>query len=210
MINSPTTVDSRHNFTCESMIKLAAATNNRHKIEEISYAVGDQFQIVSLQEIGCFDELPETHETIEENAMEKAEYVWNHFGVNCFADDSGLEIDALNGEPGVHTAYYGGPERDANKNMDLVLHKMQGATNRKARFRTCIALIINGQKHLFQGHIEGTILPEKRGTGGFGYDPLFVPDGYNKTFAEMTLEEKGHISHRGIAVRKLVEFLQGL
>lgn len=191
------------------MTKLCIASNNRHKIEEISFAVGSLFQIVSLQEIGCHEELPETHETIEENAFEKAEYVWDHFQVDCFADDSGLEIEALNREPGVHTAYYGGPERDANKNMDLVLSKMQGISNRKAQFRTCIALIMNGKKHLFQGYINGTILTEKRGSGGFGYDPLFVPDGFGKTFAELTIEEKGQISHRAMAVQKLIDFLQG-
>ncbi len=189
------------------MTKLCIASNNRHKIEEISQAVGNQFQIVSLQEIGCLEELPETHETIEENALEKAEYVWNHYQVNCFADDSGLEIEALNGEPGVHTAYYGGPERDANKNMDLVLSKMQNVHNRKARFRTCIALIMNGKKHLFEGYVDGTILTEKRGNGGFGYDPLFVPNGYDKTFAELTIEEKGSMSHRAMAVQKLLNFL---
>ncbi|WP_314033640.1 non-canonical purine NTP diphosphatase [Xanthocytophaga flava] len=190
------------------MIQLCFATNNRHKIEEISRLVGNNFHIVSLQEIGCYEELPETHDTIEENAFEKAEYVWEHFGVSCFADDSGIEVEALNGEPGVNTAFYAGPQRNANDNMDLLLKKLQGKANRNAHFRTCIALIINGEKYLFEGRIEGLILERQQGTGGFGYDPIFMPNGYQKSFAEMTLDEKGSISHRGKAVQKLIEFLQ--
>ncbi|WP_313991261.1 non-canonical purine NTP diphosphatase [Xanthocytophaga flava] len=190
------------------MIQLCFATNNRHKIEEISRLVGTNFHIVSLQEIGCYEELPETHDTIEENAFEKAEYVWEHFGVSCFADDSGIEVEALNGEPGVNTAFYAGPQRNANDNMDLLLKNLQGKANRNAHFRTCIALIINGEKHLFEGRIEGHILERQQGTGGFGYDPIFMPSGYQKSFAEMTLDEKGSISHRGKAVQKLIEFLQ--
>ncbi|MDJ1491521.1 non-canonical purine NTP diphosphatase [Cytophagaceae bacterium DM2B3-1] len=189
-------------------MQLCFATNNRHKIEEISRLVGTNFHIVSLQEIGCYEELPETHDTIEENAFEKAEYVWEHFGVSCFADDSGIEVEALNGEPGVNTAFYAGPQRNANDNMDLLLKNLQGKANRNAHFRTCIALIINGEKHLFEGRIEGHILERQQGTGGFGYDPIFMPSGYQKSFAEMTLDEKGSISHRGKAVQKLIEFLQ--
>ncbi|WP_314512570.1 non-canonical purine NTP diphosphatase [Xanthocytophaga agilis] len=190
------------------MMQLCFATNNRHKIEEISRLVGNNFHIVSLQEIGCYDELPETHDTIEENAFEKAEYVWEHFGVSCFADDSGIEVESLNGEPGVNTAFYAGPQRNNNDNMDLLLKNLQGKENRNARFRTCIALIINGEKHLFEGKIEGHILEHQQGTGGFGYDPIFMPNGYQKSFAEMTLDEKGSISHRGKAVQKLIEFLK--
>ncbi|MDJ1502494.1 non-canonical purine NTP diphosphatase [Cytophagaceae bacterium BD1B2-1] len=189
-------------------MQLCFATNNRHKIEEISRLVGNNFHIVSLQEIGCYDELPETHDTIEENAFEKAEYVWEHFGVSCFADDSGIEVESLNGEPGVNTAFYAGPQRNNNDNMDLLLKNLQGKENRNARFRTCIALIINGEKHLFEGKIEGHILEHQQGTGGFGYDPIFMPNGYQKSFAEMTLDEKGSISHRGKAVQKLIEFLK--
>ncbi len=203
-------VNLRTTFISARMIQLCCASNNPYKIEEIAWATGNSFQILSLQDVGCREELPETHETLEENAFEKATYVWEHFAINCFADDSGLEIEALGGEPGVDTAFYAGPDRDANKNMDLVLKKLQGISHRKARFRTCIALILNGEQHLFEGYVQGTIIEQKRGTGGFGYDPIFLPDGYSKTFAEMTLEEKGHISHRGIAVQKLVQFLQNL
>lgn len=192
------------------MIQLCFATNNRHKIEEIAQLVGNTFQIVSLQDIGCHEELPETHDTIEENAFEKAEYVWQHFNVSCFADDSGVEVEALNGAPGVNTAFYAGPQRDANNNMNLLLKNLEGHPNRSACFRTCIALIINGEKHLFEGRVNGRIIEQKQGSGGFGYDPIFMPDGFNKTFAEMTIEEKGVISHRGKAVQKLINFLQTL
>jgi len=192
------------------MIQLCFATTNRHKIEEIAHLIGDQFRIVSLQDIGCHDELPETHDTIADNAFEKAGYVWEHFGVSCFADDSGLEVEALNGEPGVNTAFYAGPERNAEKNMDLLLRNLQDKPNRSACFRTCIALIINGEKHLFEGIAPGAIIEQQRGAGGFGYDPIFVPTGYDKTFAEMTMEEKGRISHRSKAVQKLITFLQNM
>jgi len=192
------------------MIRLCFATNNPHKIEEITQLVGDKFQIVSLQSIGCQDELPENQTTLEGNAFEKADYVWQHFGVSCFADDTGLEVEALNGDPGVYTARYAGPRRDADANMNLLLQNLQNHSNRKARFRTCIALILNGEQHLFEGIVEGTIAEARQGAGGFGYDPVFRPDGHQRTFAEMTLAEKGQISHRGEAIRKLVGFLQQL
>lgn len=190
-------------------MKLVFATNNIHKIKEVSEVLGNAFEIVSLQDIGCKEELPETHDTIPENAQEKAHYVFENYGVDCFADDSGLEVDALGGDPGVHTAYYSG-SRDHDANMNLVLQKLVGETNRGARFRTVIALFLQGQAYLFEGVVEGTIIPEKRGTGGFGYDPIFVPRGYDKTFAELPTEVKNAISHRAQATRQLIDFLSTL
>lgn len=187
-------------------MKLIFATNNAHKIKEVSEVLGNAFEIVSLQEIGCFEELPETHDTIRENAQEKARHIFENYGVDCFADDSGLEIDALNGAPGVHTAYYSG-SRDPDANMDLVLKKLQGTTDRSARFRTVIALFLRGQEYLFEGIAEGIILDEKRGAGGFGYDPIFVPKGHDKTFAELPAEVKNSISHRAQAMQQLIHFL---
>ncbi|MCU0355463.1 MAG: non-canonical purine NTP diphosphatase [Cytophagales bacterium] len=189
--------------------RLCFATNNRHKIEEIAQLVEASFEIVSLADIGCHDELPENQDTLEGNAFEKAEYVWTKFGVSCFADDTGLEVMALDGDPGVYTARYAGPQRNADDNMNLLLQNLSGKSDRTARFRTCIALILNGERHLFEGVVKGRIAHERHGAGGFGYDPVFVPEGHIRTFAEMTLEEKGAISHRGEAVRKLVAFLRG-
>ncbi len=185
---------------------LCFATNNRHKIDEVAQVVGGGFQIVSLQEIGCYDELPENQTTLEGNAKEKADYVWNHFKTSCFADDSGLEVEALNGNPGVDSAHYAGAQRNAHDNIDLLLQNLQGNTNRKARFRTCIVLILNGERHLFEGTVNGTILDKRRGTDGFGYDSVFVPDGYKQTFAEMPLAEKNKISHRAVAMQQLLAF----
>ncbi len=187
---------------------LCFATNNRHKIDEVAQVVGGGFQIVSLQEIGCHDELPENQTTLEGNAKEKADYVWNHFKTSCFADDSGLEVEALNGNPGVDSAHYAGAQRNAHDNIDLLLQNLQGKANRKARFRTCIVLILNGEQHLFEGIVNGTILEKRRGTDGFGYDPVFVPDGYEQTFAEMPLAEKNKISHRAVAMQQLLAFLE--
>lgn len=187
-------------------MKLVFATNNPHKIQEVNAVLGNSFEIIGLKAIGCQEELPETHDTIRENAQEKARYVHEHYRVDCFSEDSGLEIDALNGEPGVHTAHYSG-SRDADANIQLVLDKMAGVTNRAARFRTVIALILNGREYLFEGTVEGAILHEKRGTGGFGYDPIFAPTGYEHSFAEMSSDIKNQISHRAKATRELIAFL---
>ena len=186
--------------------QLVFATNNQHKLDEVQVKVGSNFKIVSLKEIGCFEDIAETGTTLEENASIKSQYINQNYKVNCFADDTGLEIFALNNEPGVYSARYSG-DRDFNKNMDLVLQKMQGITDRNARFRTVISLIINGKEHLFEGVVNGTIRTEKSGSDGFGYDPIFEPEGYNITFAEMSLEEKNIISHRGRAMEKLIDFL---
>lgn len=194
------------NLNLKKMKSLVFATNNAQKVKEVNDVLGSAFEIVSLQAIGCKEELPETHETIPENALEKARYVYKNYNIDCFSEDSGLEIDALGGEPGVHTAHYSGT-RDVNSNIGLVLEKMAGQDNRQARFRTIIALIIKGQEYLFEGVAEGTILHEKRGTGGFGYDPIFVPQGYDKSFAELSSEVKSTISHRAKATRQLIEFL---
>ncbi|MGV3557355.1 RdgB/HAM1 family non-canonical purine NTP pyrophosphatase [Larkinella arboricola] len=187
---------------------LCFATNNASKLAEISAMLGDQFELKTLQDIGCFEEIPETQDTIPGNSRQKAAHVWDHYQVNCFADDSGLEVDALDGAPGVHSAYYGGHPRSYERNLNLLLTNLAGVSNRSARFRTVITLVIDGQYHLFEGIAEGQILTEPRGTGGFGYDPVFQPDGYDRTFAEMSMDEKAGISHRGQAFKKLVAFLK--
>jgi len=163
---------------------------------------------VSLEDIGCTEDIPETADTIEGNAILKANYVTEKYGYNCFADDTGLEVDALNGAPGVYSARYAGEQKDANDNMDKLLSELEDKSNRKANFKTVIALNFNGKQNLFTGIINGKIIQEKIGTNGFGYDPIFVADGYEKTFAELTMEEKSTISHRGIAVKELILFLQ--
>jgi XTP/dITP diphosphohydrolase len=188
-------------------MQLVFASNNKNKIKEIQLLVPNSIQILSLDDIGCLDEIPETADTIEGNAILKANYVTEKFGYNCFADDSGLEINSLNGAPGVFSARYAGEPKDDNKNIEKVLENLKNTTNRKANFKTVICLNLNGEKHLFTGIINGTISKEKIGTNGFGYDPIFVADGYEKTFAELSMEEKSSISHRGIAVRKLIDFL---
>ena len=188
-------------------MQLCFATNNAHKLKEIKALLGDNFELKTLQEIGCNEELPETTDTIEGNSAQKAEYVWEHYRVNCFADDSGLEIEALNGAPGVHSAYYSG-ERNHARNIERVLSELAYESNRKARFKTVITLTLEGKSHSFEGIVEGTIIDTPRGADGFGYDPIFVPEGSNRTFAEMTLDEKGKISHRSRAFAKLVAFLQ--
>ncbi|RAK02400.1 XTP/dITP diphosphohydrolase [Larkinella arboricola] len=187
---------------------LCFATNNASKLAEISAMLGDQFELKTLHDIGCFEEIPETQDTIPGNSRQKATHVWDHYQVNCFADDSGLEVDALDGAPGVHSAYYGGHPRSYERNLNLLLTNLAGVSNRSARFRTVITLVIDGQYHLFEGVAEGQILTEPRGTGGFGYDPIFQPDGYDRTFAEMSMDEKAGISHRGQAFKKLVAFLK--
>lgn len=196
------------------MKTLVFASNNAHKLEEIRAILGNKFDVKSLKDIGCNVDIPETGTTFRENALQKARYVKEHFGFDCFADDSGLQVEALGGEPGVYSARYAvkngrqvtaGNKDDAN--MDVLLEKLAGEENRKACFRTCIALIYEGETHFFDGVVEGHIITDKRGDGGFGYDPLFVPDGYEKTFAEMGNEVKNNISHRAKAVEKLAEFL---
>ena len=191
-------------------MKLVFASNNKNKIAEIQQQVGSQFQIVSLEDIGCFVDIPETAETIEGNAILKANYVTENFGLSCFADDTGLEIESLNNEPGVYSARYAGEQKNAEDNMNLVLQKLATETNRKAQFKTIIALNINNQQHLFEGIVKGEITLKKSGNQGFGYDPIFQPEGFSATFAEMTMEQKTVISHRGIAVQKLINFLSNL
>ena len=191
-------------------MKLVFASNNAHKIKEIQQLVPDAIQIVSLQDIGCTEEIPETADTIEGNAILKANYVTEKYGFSCFADDSGLEVAILNGEPGVYSARYAGEPKNDDNNMNKLLSNLKGKTNRKANFKTVICLNLNGEQHLFTGIINGKIIDEKMGTNGFGYDPIFVADGYTKTFAELTMEEKSSISHRGQAVKQLVTFCKNL
>lgn len=189
-------------------MKLVFASNNKNKIQEIQALVPNTFQILSLEEIGCTEDIPETADTIEGNAILKANYVTEKYGYDCFADDTGLEVEALNGAPGVYSARYAGEQKDANDNMDKLLSELKDKSNRNANFKTVIALNLNVNQNLFTGIINGKIIEKKIGTNGFGYDPIFVADGYSKTFAELTMEEKSIISHRGIAVKELILFLQ--
>ena len=186
---------------------LVFATNNAHKLEEIREILGEKFHIVSLKELGCQKDIPEEQDTLEGNALQKARYIRDKYKVNCFADDTGLEIEALGGEPGVYSARYAGDGHDSEANMRKVLDKMSGETNRRARFRTVIALLLEGQEHLFEGEVRGEILRERHGEGGFGYDPIFRPEGFAQSFAEMSLEDKNKISHRGRATEALRKFL---
>lgn len=188
-------------------MKLVFATNNKHKIHEIKHLLDGSFEVLSLNDIHCTDDIPENQETIEGNASEKAFYIWNKYKLNCFADDTGLEIEALNGEPGVYSARYAGEEKSPEKNIELVLQKLAKIKNRKARFKTVISLVIDGNEIQFEGIVNGHILEEKRGKSGFGYDPIFQPDESQLSFAEMPLDEKNKISHRGRATQKLVEYL---
>lgn len=190
-------------------MQLVFATNNNHKIKEVQSLLKG-IKLMSLQEAGCFEELSETGNTLEANAMQKAEYFYNKYHMNCFADDTGLEIPALNNRPGVLSARYAGEEKSALKNIEKVMKELDGFNNRIAKFKTVISLIVNNKIYLFKGIVDGVISRNLIGTSGFGYDPLFIPDGYAKTFAEMTLEEKNKISHRGIAIRHLAEFLNTL
>lgn len=196
---------------------LVFATNNLHKISEIKNLLkqhlhndNNLYKILSLKDINCFEDIPETSKTLEGNASEKSMFVYKNFHINCFADDTGLEIEALDGKPGVYSARYSGEERSFEKNMNKVLSKLEGKINRKARFRTVISLIIDGEEKLFEGIVNGIILEQKRGKEGFGYDPIFQAEGYNISFAEMTLEEKNKISHRAIATRKLIDYLKDI
>ncbi len=191
-------------------MKLIFATNNPDKLKELQQLLGKNIELLSLNDIGCEEEVPENHTTLEENAAEKASYIYKKYKLNCFADDTGLEIEALNNEPGVYSARYAGQEKNFNANIQKVIEKLQGIKNRRARFRTVISLIIEGKEIQLTGIVNGTILKEKKGTEGFGYDSIFQPDGYNKSFAQMSLKEKNKISHRGIAVRKLINYLKSL
>ena len=186
--------------------QLVFATNNQHKLEEVQSKVGNTFKIISLDEIGCNDDIEETGLTLEENASIKSKFIHDKFKVDCFADDTGLEIEALNNEPGVFSARYSG-DRDFIKNMNLVLSNLENNPNRKARFRTVISLVLNNQEYIFEGIVNGNIRTKTIGSAGFGYDPIFEPEGYTITFAEMDLAEKNKISHRGIAMQKLIDFL---
>lgn len=188
-------------------MKLYFATNNIHKLKEVQEVVGDSFQIESMRSLGINEDIPEDQLTLQGNALQKARFLYDRTGESCFADDTGLEVDALNGAPGVYSARYAGEAKNSLDNMTLLLKNMSGIQNRKARFRTVIALILNGKEYLFEGIVNGTIAEEPRGKAGFGYDPLFVPDGYSTTFAEMDSEAKNAISHRGRAVEKLAAFL---
>ncbi|WKV13448.1 non-canonical purine NTP diphosphatase [Marivirga harenae] len=189
-------------------MKLCFATNNPNKIKEVSQLLGEKFELLGLKDIGCHEELREDQSTLEGNAQQKAEYIFDNYNINCFADDTGLEVEALNSEPGVFSARYAGPQRSDQDNMSLLLSRLEGSPNRRARFRTVICAFINNQKHFFEGIAEGEIARRHNGDKGFGYDPIFIPKGYSQTFAQMSLEEKNNISHRSIAVKKLVEFLK--
>jgi XTP/dITP diphosphohydrolase len=185
---------------------LVFASNNQHKVEEVQAIIGTKIKLKSLNDIACHDEIPETGDTFIENAGQKSRFVFERYQLNCFADDSGLEIDALNGEPGVHSAHYSG-SRNFQENINLVLSRLKDSTNRKAKFKTIISLILEGKEYLFEGIIEGNISLEQSGKEGFGYDPIFIPDGYDISFAEMSAEEKNKISHRARAMKKLILFL---
>ena len=186
--------------------KLVFATNNTHKLEEVAAILGESYEVLSLRDIGCDADIPETADTFAGNALQKAQYVKEHYGYDCFADDSGLEVDALDGAPGVYSARYSGGGSEAN--MDKLLHNLTGKSNRNTQFRTVIALIINGEEHLFNGVVKGAITTEKRGDSGFGYDPVFVPEGYSDSFAQMSGDMKNGISHRFRATQELGKYLK--
>jgi XTP/dITP diphosphohydrolase len=191
-------------------MKLVFATHNSNKAKEIQSLLPENFQILTLSDINCHEEIPETAETLEGNSLLKAKFISDHFNLNCFADDTGLEIEALNGRPGVYSARYAGEEKSAEANMNLVLSELEKESNRKAQFRTVITLILNTETYVFEGVVKGEMSFEKRGSDGFGYDPIFIPEGQTKTFAEMTLAEKNQQSHRARAFEKMVTFLHSL
>lgn len=191
------------------MIELVFATNNANKLLEVSAVLGDKIKLKSLEDIHCVDDIPETGVTFHENALQKSRFIVDKYDMNCFGDDSGLEVEALNNEPGIYSARYSG-SRDMEQNMNLLLKKLEGINNRRASFVTVISLILNEKEYFFEGRVYGEIIHAKRGEKGFGYDPVFIPEGYNKTFAEMTDGEKNAISHRAIAVKKLIDFLLSL
>ena len=192
------------------MSKLVFATANKNKVSEIQKIMGTQYDFLSLEDIDCTEDIPETQATIVGNALQKARYVYENYGMNCFAEDTGLQIHALDGAPGVYSARYAGPARDANDNMNKALKELEGKDSRAAQFKTVIALILDGKEYTFEGIVAGEILEERQGTGGFGYDPIFKPTESDRTFAQMSSEEKGKISHRGRATQKLRTFLLGL
>lgn len=186
------------------------ATNNAHKLEEVTAILGNRIEVLSLKDINCHTDIPETADTLEGNALIKARYIFENYQVDCFADDTGLEVEALGGAPGVYSARYAEGGHDSEANMLKLLHNLEGIENRKAQFRTVFALIIDGKEHLFEGIVKGEIIKNRRGTSGFGYDPIFVPEGYSQTFAEMGNELKNKISHRAIATNKLCKFLNSI
>ena len=191
-------------------MELVFATNNAHKLEEVRQILGDRFKVLSLNDINCHEDIPETADTFQGNALQKARYVKEHYGYDCFADDTGLEVKALDGAPGVHSARYAG-DHDSEANMTKLLQELEKKSDRSAQFRTVVALILNGQEVLFEGIVTGQIATERHyGDGGFGYDPIFVPDGYTETFSQMSAQSKNLISHRGRAVRKLADYLKTL
>ena len=192
------------------MIDVVFSTNNMNKFEEVKLQLPKDIRLISLKDIGCFEKIPETETTIRSNAIQKAKYVKEKYGYNCFSDDTGLEIDNLNGEPGVNSAVYAGLEKNSKKNINKVLKKLKGKKNRDARFKTIIALYLDGNLLTFEGICEGQITKKPIGIKGFGYDPIFIPKGFNKTFAEMSIKEKNMISHRGLAVNKLISFFNKL
>lgn len=194
-------------ITMANIKTLVFATQNPNKAAEIQGLLPDGMRVKTLAEIGCNDDIPEEQPTLEGNALQKARFVKENYDVDCFADDTGLEVEALNGEPGVYSARYAGPEKDSEANMDLLLEKLKDQENRKAQFRTVIALIMDGREYTFEGKVKGRIAAKRMGSEGFGYDPIFVPDEDDRSFAQMPLEEKNKISHRGRAIRKLSEFL---
>ncbi len=189
------------------MKQLVFATNNSHKVDEVKNKLGGMFEIKTLSEIGCTEDIPETSDTLRGNAGQKSHYLFDRFHCDCFADDTGLEVEALDGAPGVYSARYAGPAKDSEANIDKLLSELKGKENRRARFRTVISLILEGEEYLFEGIVNGTILTERHGSHGFGYDPVFQPDGYNCSFAELSMEEKNKISHRGRAIEQLIRFL---
>lgn len=191
-------------------MKLVFATNNSHKLEEVRQILGDRFEVLSLNDIGCHEDIPETGNTFQDNALQKARYVKEHYGYDCFADDTGLEVKALDGAPGVHSARYAG-DHDSEANMIKLLQELEKKSDRSAQFRTVVALLLNGQEVLFEGIVTGKIATERHyGESGFGYDPLFIPDGFTETFSQMSPESKNQVSHRGRAVRKLADYLKTL
>ncbi len=191
-------------------MKIIFATNNTHKLSEVQAVLGDRFRLLTPRDCAITEELPETQETLEGNARQKARYLYNHTGHDCFADDTGLEVEALGGAPGVHSARYATDGHDFAANNRLLLRNLEGKTDRRARFRTVICLILGGEEHLFEGIVEGRIIDQERGTAGFGYDPLFIPEGCDRTFAEMDAATKNALSHRGRAVRKLADYLHSI
>lgn len=188
-------------------LSLVFATNNKHKVTEVQHAIGNKVNIISLMEVGITEEIPEDYPTLQENALQKARYVYEKTGYSCFADDTGLEVESLNWDPGVYSARYAGEAKDPKENIRKLLYNLEGKENRRARFRTVIALIVDGKEYIFEGTVWGKIIEEERGVNGFGYDPIFLPDGFSQTFAELSLDVKNQISHRGKAVSQLSRFL---